>query len=272
MFLNGEFASKHWVISSTSGSTGEPFYFPRTDEQDLQYALTAEMYLITNFQINKKTTLYINGFAMGVWIGGLFTYQAIKHVVSEGKYKLSIINPGINKNEIIKAIRKMGPHFDQIIIGGYPPFIKDLVDYGNDSDLEWKKMSVKFIFSAEGFSEDFRDYIISNVGLKNPYLDTLNHYGTVDIGTKSYETPICILIRRLALKNKDLYKSLFGDTSKLPTLTQYIPEHFYFEEVNGGIVCTAKSGIPLIRYNLKDNGGVYGFDKVIEIFKQTKSI
>lgn len=265
LFIDGKFTEKHWVISSTSGSTGEPFYFPRTDEQDLQYALTAEMYLLTNFQIDKKTTLYINGFAMGVWIGGLFTYQAIKHIVTNGKYKLSIINPGIYKEEILKAVKKLGPYFDQIIIGGYPPFIKDLIDYGNESGINWKNKSVKFIFSAEGFSENFRDYIIANAGLKNPYLDTLNHYGTVDIGTKSYETPISILLRRLALKNRELYKLLFGNTYKLPTLTQYIPEHFYFEEVKGGLVCTARSGLPLIRYDLKDNGGVHNFNNVIKI-------
>src|SRR3989344_4612439 len=230
LFVDSKFADKHWVISSTSGSTGVPFYFPRTDEQDLQYALTAELYLLTNFQINKKTTLYINGFAMGVWIGGLFTYQAIKHVASENKYKLSIINPGINKTEILNAVKKLGSYFDQIIIGGYPPFVKDLVDYGNENGINWKNKSIKFIFSAEGFSEDFRDYIISNAGLKNPYLDTL----------------------------------------KLPTLTQYIPEHFYFEEIKGGLVCTAKSGLPLVRYDLKDNGGVHNFDRVVEICEKHK--
>ncbi len=268
LFINRKFADKHWVISSTSGSTGEPFYFPRAEEQDLQYALTAELYLITNFQINKKTTLYINGFAMGVWIGGLFTYQAIKHVVSEDKYKLSIINPGINKAEILKAFKKLGPYFDQIIIGGYPPFIKDLLDYGSENGISWKKQSIKFIFSAEGFSEDFRDYIVSKAGLKNPYLDTLNHYGTVDMGTNSYETPVSILLRRIALKNREFYKSLFGNTHKLPTLTQYIPEHFYFEEVGCGLICTARSGLPLVRYNLKDSGGVHTFDTIIEICKR----
>ncbi|MBK5215813.1 MAG: hypothetical protein JJE53_03345 [Candidatus Pacebacteria bacterium] len=268
LFIDGNFIDKHWVISSTSGSSGEPYYFPRTDEQDLQYALTAELYLITNFQIQKKKTLYINAFAMGVWIGGLFTYQAIKHVVYNGKYKLSIVNPGINKVEILKAIKKLGPYFDQVIIGGYPPFVKDLIDYGIENGIKWKKQSYKFIFSAEGFSEDFRDYIVTKTGLKNPYLDTLNHYGTVDIGTMSYETPISILVRRLAIKNRKLYVSLFGDVHKLPTLTQYIPEHFYFEELNHRLICTAKSGIPLIRYDLKDNGGVYTFDKINSIFKE----
>lgn len=257
--LDGKFSSKSWVISATSGSTGEPFYFPRTEKQDLQYALTAEMYLLTNFNIDKKTTLYVNGFAMGVWIGGLFTYQAIKHISEKNKYPLSIINPGTNKVEILKSLKKLAPYFDQVIIGGYPPFIKDLVDFGASEGFLWKKHNVKFIFSAEGFSEEFRNYIIKKVGLKNPLLDTLNHYGTVDLGTMSYETPVSILVRRLAIGNKKLLKILFGQEDKLPTLTQYIPEQFYFEELDRMLVCSSAGGLPLVRYDLKDNGGIFTF-------------
>jgi phenylacetate-coenzyme A ligase PaaK-like adenylate-forming protein len=48
--------------------------------------------------------------------------------------------------------------------------------------VDWKKYNLRFIFSAEGFSETFRDYVAEVAGLKNAYLDTLNHYGTVDQG------------------------------------------------------------------------------------------
>jgi phenylacetate-CoA ligase len=41
---DGKLKEKRWVISSTSGTTGEPFYFPREDSQDQQYALSAEIY------------------------------------------------------------------------------------------------------------------------------------------------------------------------------------------------------------------------------------
>ncbi|MDP3901878.1 MAG: hypothetical protein Q8Q37_02810 [bacterium] len=260
----GELSEKHWVYSVTSGSTGEPFYFPRQDDQDMQYATTAEIYLNSNFKIDRHKTLYINGFAMGAWIGGLFTYQALKHLVSRGDYALSIINPGLNKSEILKAFRKLAPYYNQIIIGGYPPFVKDLLDEGLAEGIKWRNYNMKFIFSAEGFSEKFRDYIAHQAGLKNIYRDTLNHYGTVDLGTMSYETPLSILIRRLAIKNKKLYKTIFGDIYKLPTLTQYFPEMFFFEEINGGLVCSAYSGLPLARYDLKDNGGVIGFDEMLQ--------
>jgi phenylacetate-CoA ligase len=253
---SGELKSGQWVFSATSGSTGEPFYFPREDAQDKQYALTAELYLRDNFAIQNHSTLYINGFAMGAWIGGLFTYQALKYVAARGKYRLSTINPGLNKVEILKAVKKLAPQFDLVIIGGYPPFVKDLVDAGLAEGIRWQDYNLRFIFSAEGFNEDFRDYIIRKTGLKNPYKDTLNHYGIVDLGTVAHETPLSILVRRLAVKNPRLYREIFGETHKLPTLAQYLPEFFYFEEKDGNLFCSAASGLPLFRYNLKDRGGM----------------
>lgn len=266
----GQFDTKQWTICTTSGSTGEPFYFPHSIEQDLQYAIMAELYLLTNFHIDKKTTLYINGFPMGAWIGGVFTYKAVSMIAEKGLYSLSIINPGINKNGIISAIKNLGHKFDQVIIGSYAPFLKDTLDDGVRAGVKWSDYNLGFIFSAEGFSENFRDYVLKTAGAKNDYTTTLNHYGTVDLGTMSYETPLSVLIRRIAVKNPKVYKSLFGDSIKLPTLTQYFPELFYFEEIDKTLVCSAFSGMPLVRYNLRDSGGVYSFKQMVEKFAENK--
>ena len=265
---DGKLAESRMVISSTSGSSGEPFYFPRTNEQDLQYAALAEMYLRSNFSIHTKSTLYIVGWGMGVWIGGVFSYSSVRMVAERGKYNLSIITPGTNQDEILKAVKTLGPYYDQVIIGGYPPMIKDLVDEGNRRGIGWKKYNVKFIFSAEGFSEQFREYIFRNAEMKNPYRDTLNHYGTVDLGTMAHETPLSILIRRLARKHEGLNMDLFGDPHRQPTFAQYIPELFYFEAYEGRIICSAQSGLPLIRYDLKDSGGVKTQKEVYALCKK----
>lgn len=260
--------SQGWhVYSSTSGSTGEPFYFPRSNFQDQQYSVTAEMYLLNNFQIDKKTTLYVDGFAMGAWIGGLFTYQAVKNVAERGNYNLSIITPGINKQEIIKAIRNLGPNYDQVILGGYPPFVKDVIDEGISQGINWSNYNLRLIFSAEAFSEKFRDYIAERIGLKNIYSLTLNHYGTVDQGTIAHETPLSVLVRRIAMSNPKIFEAIFGQTVKVPTLAQYLPEMFYFEEEEGKIICSAFSGIPLFRYDLKDNGGVSTLKEISDKLK-----
>ena len=254
---DGKFSAQNWDISSTSGSTGEPFYFPRTDFQNEHYAHTAELYLRNNFLIQKRKTLYVNCFALGVWIGGIFTYEAIKTIIRRGNYNMSLINPGLNKTEIIKAIKKLAPYFDQVILAGYPPFIKDVIDDGQAAGLIWPQCNIKFIFSAEAFSESFRDYVYSATGKHNIYLDSLNHYGTVDQGTLAHETPLAILLRRLALQDQNLKDKIFPLSSdRLPTLGQYCPEMFYFEKCEDSLVCSSFSGLPLVRYDLNDQGGL----------------
>ncbi len=82
----------------------------------------------------------------------------------------------------------------------------------------------------------------------------------------AHETPLAILIRRLAIANPDLYKSIFGQIHKLPTLAQYIPEQFYFEASGPSLYCSAESGVPLVRYDLKDHGGLIGLSQMEELF------
>lgn len=252
---DGKFDSKAWTFASTSGTTGEPFYFPRSEAQDHQYALTAELYLRNNFQIHKRSTLYIDGFAMGPWIGGVFTYEAIRMVAEKG-YSLSIATPGNNGAEVINTVKKLGKKFDQVILGGYPPFVKDTIDQGIKVGMNWGEYNMGIVFSAEGFSEQFRSYIAKHAKLKNIYTSSLNHYGTVDQGTHSHETPMTTLIRQLALNNKKVHAQLFPETNRLPTLTQYMPEQFYFEAEQGNLYSSAFSGLPMVRYDLKDRGGV----------------
>lgn len=252
---DGEFDHGQWVISTTSGSTGTPFYFPRNYIQDWQYAITAELYLRNNFQIHKKSTLYIVAFPMGAWIGGLFTYQALKILAENGSYDLSVITPGIHKQEVINAIKQLGNNFDQLIIGSYAPFLKDILDDGKRAGIDWEKLNIGFVFSAEAFSEKFRDFTLNTVGNKDKINTTLNHYGTVDLGTMAHETPESILIRRKLVEN-DKLEVLFPEPYRQPTFAQYNPELFYFQQYENSLLCSAYSGLPLFRYDLKDYGSV----------------
>jgi phenylacetate-CoA ligase len=259
---DGDFKNDSWIISTTSGSTGKPYYFPRQNSQDWQYAVMAELYLRANFDIQNKSTLYIVAFPMGAWIGGVFTYEALKIVAQRGQYNLSIITPGIHKQEIIEAVQQLGKNFDQILIGSYAPFLKDILDDGTEAGIKWQNHKLGFVFSAEGFNEVFRDYVIKKAGLKNSYKDTLNHYGTVDMGTMAHETPLSVLLRRAAVGNERINQALFNRQDKLPTFAQYNPSLFYFEENEGNLYCSSYSGLPLIRYDLKDSGGVVDLRQV----------
>ncbi len=255
------------VMTSTSGSTGEPFYFPRTGAIDVQSSVYHQMFLRSSKLDPKKSTLVIDCFGMGVWIGGLITYQAFKHISNRG-YPMTIITPGITKREIFQAVKNCGHQYDQIIMCGYPPFIKDVIDDAEEQGIQWADYSLKIIFAAEGFSETFRDYILKKTGIKDVYRDTMNIYGSADLGTMAQETPLCILVRKLALVNPKLYVRLFGQATRLPTLAQYIPEFVTFDAKNNSLYCTGDSALPLVRYEIGDNGGVMTYETLMKIFKE----
>lgn len=251
---DGDFGHGRWTVSTTSGSTGKPYYFPRQSSQDWQYAISAELYLRTNFSIQNKTTLYIVAFPMGAWIGGVFTYEALRIIADNGGYDLSIITPGIHKQEVINAVKELGHSFDQIIIGAYAPFLKDILDDGKREGIKWDSYDLGFIFSAEAFSENFRDYVIDMAKPDDINRFSLNHYGTVDQGTLAHETPESVFIRR-RLVNDNQLDILFPEKTRQPTFAQYNPELFYFEQEDSNLLCSTYSGLPLFRYDLKDYGG-----------------
>lgn len=264
------FLSKPTVFTATSGSTGTPFYFPRDKKLDWQNSVINELFIRNGFKEESVPTLVIIGFGMGVWIGGLINYSAFDIVAKNG-YPISIITPGINKQEIFNVLKNLSPHFKQTILTGYPPFVKDIIDESENYGIDLKKINLRLLFAAESFTENFRDYLVKKSGIKNLYLDTLNIYGSADIGAMAFETPLSILIRRLALKNKPLFREIFSDINKTPTLAQYIPHFINFEETSDKrVLLTGDSIVPLVRYDIGDRGGVFTLSEVKEKFKKHK--
>lgn len=258
----GTLKHKPIVFTSTSGSTGEPFYFPRQGELDWQYSLVIEQFLKNSSYGSKEPVLVIIGFGMGVWIGGIITYKAFEIASQRGNCPVSILTPGINKDEIFKALKGLSPCFKTTILAGYPPFIKDVIDESVNYGIDLKKINLRLLFAAESFNEKFRQYLIDRSGVKNPYLDTMNIYGSADIGAMAFETPISILIRSLAIDNKQLFEDIFGGINKTPTLAQFDPMFINFEAPNGEILLTGDNTVPLIRYAIGDHGGITTFKEI----------
>ncbi|MDP2648686.1 MAG: hypothetical protein Q8P19_02190 [bacterium] len=254
---------KPFVFSATSGSTGQPFYFPHGPDLDWQYSVLADLFLEQR-KVNGPTLVLIS-FGMGVWIGGVFTFQAFELASRRGK-DLSILTPGLNKSEILHAFRDLSPNFAQTILIGYPPFVKDILDDAQIEGVDIKKLNLRLMFAAESFSERFRDHLVSMTGITNPCLDTLNIYGTADIGAMAFETPTAILARRLALGKNEAFRELFGPLEKTPTLAQYNPLCTHFESPQGSVVLTGSSAMPLIRYAVGDMGGSLSFDDMRDRF------
>jgi phenylacetate-CoA ligase len=103
--------------------------------------------------------------------------------------------------------------------------------------------------------------VLAELGMKNIY-------GTADIGPMAFETPVTILIRRMANENKELFREIFPHVDKTPTLAQYNPHFITFEAPDGNILVTGNSSIPFIRNSIGDHGGVMSFDALRAIMQK----
>lgn len=262
-----DLTSEPVLLCSTSGSTGEPYYFPRTERLSEQYSLLIEDFLKRSSHQGGRT-LVILGFGMGVWIGGVITLRAFEIASTRMKEPISVLPTGYHKAEIFKALRKLAPNYDQTVLVGYPPFIKELVDEAQSEKINLPKLNIRLLFAAEAFTEKFREYVCHKAGVKNPLLDTLNIYGTADIGAMAYETPVSIMIRHLAAEKPELFKDIFGQIEKTPTLAQFNPEFMEFEEKDGEILLTGNNALPLIRYAIGDHGGVLSYQRMQNILEK----
>lgn len=250
------------IYTSTSGTSGIPFFFMRKEALDWQYSIIVEQFLKNSTLNLEKPTLVIICFGMGIWIGGLITYKAFEIVGLRNNLPLSIITPGINKGEIMNILRLLAPQYEQILFVGYPPFIKDIIDEAKNEGINLKKYQPKILFAAESITEPFRDYLVKQAGVKNIYTDIINIYGSADIGAMAFESSISTLIRRLTLKNRRIFETVFSPINKTPTLAQYNPLFINFEAVNGEILLTGDSAIPLVRYAIGDKGGAFTYDQI----------
>jgi len=256
---NGALADEPLVLTATSGSTGQPFYIPRTDEVHDASMVFHRLFIERSGLDKSKPTLVVVAFGMGVWIGGILTYEAFRRI-SESGWPLSIITPGVNKKEIFEALTHIGPSYEQIILCGYPPFVKDLIDDAPEHGVDWKHWDMRIVCAAEAFSEHFREYLMMKTGMKDPYRSVMNIYGSAELGSMATETPLSILLRQLALKDEVLYQKLFSEAHRLPTLAQFIPDFTSFEAgKNGEIYATGGAVLPFIRYDIGDQGGVFTY-------------
>ncbi len=247
--FNGE-VSDASVLFESSGYTGTPTVWPKSRQEEQQEKNYFTIGVDVLFGTHKKKTLFINTFALGSWVTGV-------ELARISDVYCTVINSGPDETEVCRILEKFKADFAQFIIAGYPPFIKNLVENGA-AKIQWKNFPANFLVGAEGMPEELRDYIYDTCGDQTI---VISGYGASDIGiTGINETHESIKIRRLSRKYPALMHELFGDTSTLPMLFQYDPTTYFIQRNSSGelefTTINSSTIMPLIRYNLKDSGGV----------------
>ena len=256
-------------VAVSSGSTGKPTFWPRFLSDELPVAVRFEQVFHDSFQADQRRTLAVVCFALGTWVGGMFTAACCRYLAAKG-YPITVVTPGNNRDEIWRVARELAPQFEQTVLLGYPPFLKDSIDGGIAQGLDWRPLRVKLVTAGEVFSEEWRSLVGERLGSTDWCYDSASLYGTADAGVLGNETPLSICIRRFLGANPEAARQLFGE-SRLPTLVQYDPFVRYFETVpdpdgrGHTLLFTGDNGVPLVRYHIADSGGLVPYDRMIHV-------
>jgi len=235
--------------------------WPRSVGDEAAVAARFEQVFRDSFGARDRRTLAVVCFALGSWVGGMYTAACCRHLAAQG-YPITLVTPGNNVDEILRIIPELAPHFEQTVLMGYPPFVKHVVDAGLARGIDWPRYTVRLVLAGEVFSEQWRDLVGERAGMTRPCFDSASLYGTADAGVLGNETPLSVSIRRFLADNPAAGRELFGE-SRLPTLVQYDPATRYFETYQGTLLFSADGAVPLLRYHIADEGGLVGHDELL---------
>ncbi|CAA9890094.1 conserved hypothetical protein [Candidatus Methylobacter favarea] len=71
-------------VAVCSGSTGKPAFWPRSALYELDIAVRLEQIFCDSFRAHERNTLAVVCFALGNWVGGLYTTSCCWHLARKG--------------------------------------------------------------------------------------------------------------------------------------------------------------------------------------------
>ncbi len=246
------------MVASSSGTTGEAIFWPRGHSQETEATIFHELIYRELFSTEKKSTLVIIGFPMGVYVSGLATVLP-SWAVSASGHRLTLVSPGMNKVEIIRSMEEMSKLYEQTILIGHPFFLKDVLETALQKNTKLQSYNLRLLCCSEAFSEEWRSYV-SKIFTKEKTPSIFSTYGSSEFLLIGTETTFSIAIKNLFEKNTRQCMDMFS-TEIVPAIFQYNPLIRYIEEDQGNLLFTANSGIPLVRYALGDRGSLLKYEE-----------
>jgi len=253
-------------LAVSSGSTGEPCIWPRRIADEVGTTRRFEQVLVGTFGADQKSTLCVVCFALGNWVGGMYTTAACRNLAAAG-HPITVATPGNNVPEILRVVKAVGGYFEQVVLLGYPPFLRNVIDAGGRAGIDWPHHRTKLVAAGEVFDEGWRARVCEQLGAEDPALTIASLYGTADGGVLANETQTSVRIRRALAERPQLLPSLFGQ-ARLPTLCQFAPNHRFIERVEDRVVFSADGVLPLLRYDILDQGGVISAEEMAAFLRE----
>ena len=263
----GRFPSMGMLEESSGTTCASTTWLKSKAEEENQMAITAtSMRFLYGFE-NRDQYIVINGLMLGGWSGGIRFASRFEN--------LGIVkNIGPDPRKIIQCLKELGPEFTYLI-GGYPPFIVEMIEFGKRlTDFDWSEFKIHILACGEGFTEGWRDYVASQL---KPGALIYSDYGAIDLDVGiSVETPFSVIIKKLVTKDPVLRNHLFS-SERIPCfIGQYSPLQFNIcESVNENAVkeleitvLNLKTIAPNIKYAIGDEGGILRFQDICEALER----
>jgi len=269
LYLNGTIPLKSKRDTST-GTTGKstPWYRGQKEQSHVE-KMSA---LAGKVALHNQPYTFVNGFAEGPWVTGISATLATCH---DPNGAICVIGP-VNKEiyACIKELIRIRPPGHPIVVGGYPPHIRAVVDMAVEEGFPLHEHTLIGLVGGEAMSEDLRDLIVCQKG-RTGFKQCYSSYGASDLDINiGYESDFEIELRKLChdLKHKELADELFGKNAFEPMIFRYDPLNYYIEtdeEQNLLFTCVRLDRIsPRIRYNLEDRGKIMAYSDVSAILKK----
>jgi len=265
----GNDPSDNVAITHSSGSTGKPIYYfvPREEMAIFPQAFAAFFDYMWDLYSSKDRVLIINGMALGAWMGSTYANHVFQILSQKKDSRFTFITPGTDIERIIEIITTLGKLYSKIVITTYPSVIKTLIDYGETQHINWEEYNIRYASGGEMLTYELREYITNKLAPKEPLTTIFDSYGGTEIGNPGIGTPIAVLATKLALSKPELSEKFFGKGG-VGNIFQCNPVSAYTESLNGKLIVTKAGALPVIRYDINDNGYYFGYKETLDIFKQ----
>ncbi len=267
--VNGSVADSGMLVRS-SGYSGKSSTWAKSRKEQHGSRNFATLGLDLLYNTTKKKTLLIDSFALGSWVSGI-------DLLLVANAECTVVAPGADIDETLSIFNDLNKEYNQFIIAGTPHFIKYLAEEAIKKKINFKKHKVHFLIGGEYFTEEWRNYVNNLVGTTTK-IDNNGHifsgYGASELGiTGVNETKESSYLRHLCLKNKKLRRALFGKFENvLPILFQYDPTKYHIivnkKDELVFTMCDSHALMPLVKYNIKDIGGLISHDEMQQILEE----
>lgn len=260
--------SDFYMICTSSGSTGEPTLWPRDISRDESAEIGHTEFLDEHFQILSKKTLIVISFGLGTSTAGMMHARLSWEANKKGN--ISVITPGVDVKETVLLVNSLYQYYDQVIFIGYPPLIKEIIDFGLKKRFLVKDWNLKVAAAGAGMTAKWRQTVVGLISKKKNDLGrVVSFFGCTETGMLGMETLEVNQIINFCIQNPKLRFDLFG-TKNLPTLVELNIPGKYVEIINDEMVLSVDQPIPLIKYNVHDKAAFLQASQIKTIFNKYK--